>query len=355
MVKKRIIITLVGIIASGFILGTQTFCNQTYKQPLTNDADSFLGRWALFLPDGAGWLEVRQEKGYLDGNLLWYGGSVTPVNSILLKNDTLIITRNRDIIRKRDKNHNPVRTHTLSSWIECVIVNGELTGKALIPDETGESFSVTLFSGKRIPPLPPAPEISDIKYGKPIELFNGKDLSGWKLINSKNTNGFRVEEGVLINDPVQFEDKPHIHYGNLRTIGEFEDFNLKVEVNVPQGSNSGIYLRGIYEVQVFDSYQKPLDSHNMGAVYSRITPTISAEKPAGEWQTLDITLFNRHVTVKLNGKLIINNQPLLGVTGGALTADEFSPGPIFLQGDHGKILYRNFVLTPIQKEHSFVN
>ena len=125
---------------------------------------------------------------------------------------------------------------------------------------------------------------------------------------------------------------------------------MKIEVNIPKGSNSGIYLRGIYEVQVFDSYQKPLDSHNMGAIYSRITPSLSAERPAGEWQSLDITLCERHVMVILNGKMIVDNQPLFGVTGGALTADEFLPGPIYLQGDHGKVLYRNLVLQPILKK-----
>ena len=85
----------------------------------------------------------------------------------------------------------------------------------------------------------------------------------------------------------------------------------------------------------------------MGAVYSRITPSKAAEKPAGEWQTLDITLYKRYVTVILNGVKIIDNEPLLGVTGGAISADEFKPGPIYLQGDHGTIMYRNIVLTPI--------
>jgi hypothetical protein len=118
---------------------------------------------------------------------------------------------------------------------------------------------------------------------------------------------------------------------------------------VPEGSNSGIYLRGLYEIQVMDSYGKPLDSHNMGGLYSRITPSESAEKPAGEWQEFDITLCDHHLTVVLNDKKIIDNQPVMGVTGGALSADEASPGPIYLQGDHGKVSYRNIVLTPILK------
>jgi hypothetical protein len=103
----------------------------------------------------------------------------------------------------------------------------------------------------------------------------------------------------------------------------------------------------MYEIQVSDSYKRPLDSHNMGAVYSRITPTVNAEKPAGQWQSLDITLCNRHATVILNGKKIIDNQPVYGPTGGAMKSDVFSQGPIYLQGDHGKVSYRNLVLTPI--------
>ena len=86
----------------------------------------------------------------------------------------------------------------------------------------------------------------------------------------------------------------------------------------------------------------------MGALYSRITPKVAAEKPAGEWQQLDITLSQRHLTVILNGRTIIDNQPVKGVTGGALSSDDFSQGPVYLQGDHGKVRYRNIVLTPIE-------
>lgn len=113
--------------------------------------------------------------------------------------------------------------------------------------------------------------------------------------------------------------------------------------------NSGVYLRGMYEIQVMDSYGKETDSHNMGAVYSRIKPSTAAEKPAGQWQTMDITLCDRHITVKLNGTTIIDNQPVYGPTGGALSGDVLAPGPIYLQGDHGKVSYRNMVLKPIEK------
>jgi hypothetical protein len=118
---------------------------------------------------------------------------------------------------------------------------------------------------------------------------------------------------------------------------------------VPARSNSGVYLRGIYEVQVLDSFGKALDSHNMGAIFSRIAPTVAAEKPAGQWQTLELTLVDRHVTVLLNGTKIIDNQPLAGCTGGALWSDEFRPGPIYLQGDHGAVSFRNLVVRPVVK------
>ena len=158
-----------------------------------------------------------------------------------------------------------------------------------------------------------------------------------------------MQDGILVNHPVQQEAQAHLSFGNLRTEQEFEDFNLTLETRVVKGGNSGVYLRGIYEVQVMDSYGHKLDPHNMGAIYSRITPSVSAEKPPGEWQTLDMTLVDRHVTVILNGAKIIDNAALLGCTGGALWSDESRPGPIYLQGDHTGIEYRNVVLRPALK------
>jgi hypothetical protein len=205
------------------------------------------------------------------------------------------------------------------------------------------------FTGKRISELPARPDLAKVKFGQPIPLFDGTSLDGWELTHPGQTNGWSGVEGGLVNNPVQKEGERHISYGNLRTKAQFEDFNLKLEVNVGRRENSGIYLRGIYEVQVTDSFGRPLDSHNMGGIYSRITPRVNAEKPAGQWQTMDITLVDRHVTVKLNGTTIIDNEPLLGCTGGALWSDEFRPGPIYLQGDHTGVKYRNIVLTPVVK------
>lgn len=309
-----------------------------------DDGDHFLGRWALHFEEGMGWLEVRQEDGYLDADLLWRGGSVTAVSNVFISNGKLVVTRTSTTAFK--KSDGKMRTHTITNTLELEGNGDQLIGKMTAPRKDGSGASINYVHANRIPPLSAAPNLNDVKYGEPIKLL-GNDISGWRLLESGAVSGWRVEKGILINNPAQKEGEPHIRYGNLRTESEFENFNLKLSVNVPEGSNSGIYLRGIYEVQVMDSYGKKLDSHNMGALYSRITPSQAAEKKAGKWQTMDITLCDRHLTVVLNGTKIIDNQPVYGVTGGAMTSDEFVPGPIYLQGDHGKISYKDIVLTPI--------
>jgi hypothetical protein len=133
---------------------------------------------------------------------------------------------------------------------------------------------------------------------------------------------------------------------NLITDEKFNDFKLHIEFRYPKESNSGVYLRGRYEVQVSDNKgEAPLKDY-FGAIYGFIEPVEQAAKAAGEWQTYDITLVGRLVTVVANGKTIICNAPIPGITGGALDSNEGEPGPIMLQGDHGPIEYRNIVITP---------
>lgn len=309
-------------------------------------ANPYIGRWALTIPGGgAGWLGVEQKDGQLKSSILWGGGSVLPVDRTKMDGDTLVLERDQKI-RRRDG-----KVNEITEKIIAKVSGDELSLTQIMPRRDGNGENRSEFTGKRIPPLPPKPDLSKVKYDKPITLFNGKNLDGWGLTDPHQVSGWSVEDGVLVNNPKQTEGKPHISYGNLRTDADFEDFNLKLEVKVQKGQNSGVYLRGIYEVQVCDTYGKSLDSHNMGAIYSRITPVVAAEKPAGQWQTMDITLLDRHVTVVLNGKKIIDNQPLLGCTGGALWSDEFKPGPIYLQGDHTGVSYRNIVIKPIIKSH----
>ena len=291
----------------------------------------FIGRWALTIPGGgAGWLGIEEKDGALKGSILWGGGSVVPVQEVKVEGDTLIVTRSKPNAQVTE------------------VITAKATGDELklttMKNKDGKESGRAEFSGHRIAAVPPTPDLSKVKFGEPIALFNGKDLAGWRLMNEKADNGWSVVDGVLMNRIEKGK-----HHGNIRTDREFEDFNIKLEVRTQEGSNSGIYLRGIYEIQVAESFGKPLDPHNMGALYSRITPSVAAEKPIGEWQTFDITLVDRHVTVVLNGKTIIDNQPVLGCTGGAMTSDETKPGPIYLQGDHTNIDYRNIVLRPVVK------
>ena len=133
---------------------------------------------------------------------------------------------------------------------------------------------------------------------------------------------------------------------DLVTEQKFTDFQLHAEFRYPPRSNSGIYLRGRYEVQIEDNYGEEPECHKIGGIYGFLTPSVNAAKKAGEWQTLDVTLVGRVVTVVLNGERIIDRQAIPGITGGALDSHEGEPGPIFLQGDHGPIEFRRLTLTP---------
>ncbi len=294
----------------------------------------FIGRFALTIPGGgAGWLGVEEKDGKLASSVLWGGGSVVPTAGTKVEGDTLIVTRTNG--REPNKVTETITAKLAGDVLNLSVVKAKADGK---------EFGRAEFTGKRIPAIPATPDLAKVKYGAPIALFNGKDLSGWRLTQEKADNGWSVQDGVLLN-----RITPGKHHGNLRTDAEFEDFNLTLEVRTQAGSNSGVYLRGIYEIQIAESFAKALDPHNMGALYSRITPSVAAEKAIGEWQTLDITLVDRHVNVILNGKIIIANQPVLGCTGGAMTSDESKPGPLMLQGDHTNIDYRNLVLKPVVK------
>lgn len=339
---RKVPLTLLALLFVVTSLFAHNDCSESF-----GSENSFIGTWSMdIVGGGVAWLKVHEEQGVLDGELLWIGGSVLPVSDVyLVDENTLVVTRTSEQVLKTTSGKE--RTHIRTWTLRISKKNDEIAGTMTGPAWGSDGEAISYFTGKRLPAVGEAPNLNTLKFGKPIKLFNGKDLSGWRMLNPNSPNGFKVVNGTLQNDPVQPENGEHIYYGNLRTDQEFEDFNLKLEVNVPKGNNSGVYLRGLYEIQVVDSYGLALDSHNMGALYSRVTPSENAEKPAGEWQTLDITLVDRHVTVILNGKKIIDNAPVEGPTGGAISADVFAPGPIYLQGDHGTVAYRNIVLTPI--------
>jgi hypothetical protein len=210
-------------------------------------------------------------------------------------------------------------------------------------------------------------------------LFNGKDLTGWRKptgtwvavrdvrLNPAEPKQFVVTpgEGVLLNSATE-------HTVDLVTEAEFGDMELHVEFCVAKHSNSGVYLMGRYEVQIYDSYGVEKDQYpgiECGGIYPRWinnqnveghSPMVNASKPPGEWQTFDITfraprfdasgkkIANAKIVKALhNGKLIHENLELNAPTRGPLWEDEKPTGPIRLQGDHGPVAFRNLHVKQI--------
>lgn len=206
------------------------------------------------------------------------------------------------------------------------------------------------LKGHRNPPLEAEKvDTRAAKFGAPINLLkDGK--AGFEIIAGKGKDCWKFADGMLSND-VGKDEKGRWKGGglNIRTKrADFRDFKLEYDVRVPKDANSGVYLRGRYEIQTADTTkQKKPDRHSMGAYYGRVAPCAYAEKAPDEWQHVCLTLYRGHLTVWLNGVEIIRNAPLTGVTGGALDAEEQNPGPIYIQGDHSNADYRNMVLWPV--------
>lgn len=280
------------------------------------------GRWDLTVREANGtlrpsWFEVRHSgNSALVGQFVAGGGSARPVATV-------------------SWNAGAFRFAVPAQWergANDLMVEGRLEGDSLIgvlTEPNGEKLS---FSGKRAPVLRRA---AAPRWGTPIRLFNGTSLAGWQAI--QGANNWKVVNGVLTNTAAG---------ANLRTERTFEDFKLHVEFRFPQRGNSGVYLRGRYEVQVEDSPGPEPAIDGLGAIYGFITPNQYVSKGPGVWHTYDVTLVGRTVTVVVNGKTVICEQVIPGPTGGALDTNEGAPGPIFFQGDHGPIEYRNVVITP---------
>jgi hypothetical protein len=174
-----------------------------------------------------------------------------------------------------------------------------------------------------------------------VQLFNGKDLTGWKFKGGTNTS-WEVQDGVLAN----------LRKGvDIFTERTFDDFQLHIEFKVPKAGNSGVYLRGRKEIQIDDAFgkEKP-GSGNCGGVYSKAAPSVNACKPAGEWNTFDITIVENKLTVVHNGKTIHDGVEVPGNTGGAMAGKDGDPGPLMLQGDHTAVSYRNIWIKPLPKQ-----
>ena len=174
----------------------------------------------------------------------------------------------------------------------------------------------------------------------PVELFNGRDLEGWETTFPGRSIEWTTANGITKNA---------FKASDIRTTETFWNFELHAEYRYEKGSNSGIGLRGRYEVQIEDTAGQPIDGHSHGAIYSRIPPAVQAAKAPGEWQTLDIRLVGRIVTVTLNGKVTVDHKVIEGPTAMCFNPDESMPGPIAVQGDHGIVEFRKLTITPLTR------
>jgi hypothetical protein len=296
------------------------------QQPEPGYADAVLGRWDITVqaPDGPypSWVEIQLRKETeIMGRFVGRSGSQRHASRVEYTGGTLTFEV-------------PVQYEPHTSPL---VFTGRLAGERLEGTTQAPTGETLRWVGARAPQLirERAPS-----WGAPVELFNGRDLSGWRLRGTERGTCWRVQDGLLVNTPPCLD---------ILTDQTFTDFQLHVEFRYPEGSNSGVYLRGRYEVQIQDDRDRPaLDPLRMGGVYGFLRPQSLAARKPGEWQTFDITLIGRRVTVLLNGTRIIHDAEIPGITGGALDSDEGAPGPILLQGDHGPIEFRKVTLTPVR-------
>jgi hypothetical protein len=299
------------------------------------DAD-FNGRWDITIPGSVGrawWLQV-DGAGTPSPKVKFvsaYSGDLNVADEVSIQAGEL--TFGFRIKQRLRLGQEPTLTH--------LVYKARLSGAKLIGASATEGSSAppVKWVGVR------APEITDKDDGswhesKPVRLFNGKDLGGWEPLEKDRKFGWTVENGIL---------RAPGGGANLVSIEKFWNFKLHVEFRLAADSNSGIGLRGRYEIQVLDDYGRPPNTHSSGSLYSRIAPRVNASKPAGEWQTYDITLIGRDLTVVYNGIKIIDKQVVEGLTAMGHDPNEGQPGPLSLQGDHGPIEFRSIVLTPLVK------
>jgi hypothetical protein len=292
----------------------------TLAKPLS-DTSSVLGRWDITMnvsgQERPSWLEIhRSGIKMLVGEFVADGGSARPISRINLENGKLSfsIPPQWDW---QDKNLE----------FEAILQGDGLVGTIILPDGRNCKFTAVK--------APSLKRTANPVWGTPIKLFNGKDLKGWHAAGSNNQ--WVVEKGILKSPKAG---------SNIISDATFTDFKLHVEFRYPVHGNSGVYLRGRYEVQITDYNSETPPKDVLGSVYGFIKPNEHVTTKPNEWVTYDITLIGRNVTIAVNGKTIVSNQEIPGITGGALDSHEGKPGPIMLQGDHEPIEYRTVIITP---------
>jgi hypothetical protein len=322
MKLKRIVFGVVTLIT---LLSVAAYSARDASSDQPASIQPFLGRWDLTLqaPDREypSWLEISQDNGKVTAQFVSRWGNARPPSKIDISNGTLTF------VSPKEEEERP----------NDMVFEGKLAGKTLSGTTTGPDGTPWKWTGRRAPSLqrtgPP-------KWGEPIRLFNGKDLTGWKVDKPNPAKSWTVENGTLVtpgNGP------------ELINASKFENFKLHVEFNCGPNSNSGVYLRGRYEVQVETNGGPEPPSHHTGSVYGFLAATPEQPRKTG-WQTFDITLIGRTVTVVQNGVTVIDHREIPGITGGALDSHEEMPGPIYLQGsEDGHVTFRNIIITPAEQ------
>jgi hypothetical protein len=295
------------------------------------DAKPFLGKWNI---TGTGndtavvyWLEVKNDGGKLTGRFLNRFSSPYDLANIRIENGELMFWNPG----REGQQPNPI-------W-RAKVAGGQLVGTTTSMRREGAP-SVINWVGVR-PPFwsPLANANAKHTFGPPVALFDGKSMDAWGVQHKQNPVNWSVADGVMSSAEKQGN--------NLVSKQTFQDFKIEAEYRLEKGSNGGIYLRGRYELQLLDDAGQGLSPQGHMSIYGRTPPSVNASRPAGEWQRMEATVVANRVTVILNGQRVHDNAEIEGITGGALDANETEPGPIMLQGDHGKVSFRRVLVSPI--------
>jgi Domain of Unknown Function (DUF1080) len=302
--------------------------------PAFAQKNPFVGRWDLNLTPQDGnpypqWMEIVEKGGKVDGRIQPRGGAVRPIVATKMEGDHLVITVSDATQR------GPAVT-----W-DLTVAGDTLSGV----EKRGENAGPRI-AGVRAPALNrPMPKA----WTAPEPIFNGKDLTGWEPVGNPQNSKWVARDGELVNDNPVVEGHRGPSAANIKTTRKFDDFKLHIEVNCPEHGNSGIYLRGRYEIQV-GTEGGTIPSHEMGALYGHFAPAGNIGNKLGQWTSFDITFVGRTLTVLRDGVKIHDNIEVPGPTGGPLDSNEGEPGPFYLQGDHqGVIRYRNITIQVPKK------
>lgn len=313
--RKRSAVLYAGLVGLCGMLAASSAAAQSSPKP-------FLGRWDLTLTNSSGtlpsWIDVSENQGQVKVLFVGVTDHATPMKQAEVKDGELVF------VSPANEEGFPVNTtYTLKR------VGDRLTG------EVTNSEHKWVLTGRHAPALA---YHAVTAWGKPIRLFDGKNFAGWRFKDPSKAGSWKIESGTLVSTGRGTE---------IITKREFHNFKLHLEFNCGVKSNSGVFLRGRYEVQIeTDSVSEP-PSHHTGGVYGFLDPTPEQPRVANKWQTFDITLIGRTVTVVQNGITVIDHKQIDGITGGALDSHEGQPGPIYLQGtEEGRVAFRNIILTP---------